>query len=109
MWSTAIRFTWIIAKKAVRKFFADNGVLLASALAFDLLLYSIPLSLLLISALGYTVVGSARAFRPGKSGIGYYFIRPGAKPRIEYDVMSDVDILDVAAQYFGKPDLATPR
>ena len=61
MWSTAIRFTWIIAKKAVRKFFADNGVLLASALAFDLLLYSIPLSLLLISALGYTVVGSERA------------------------------------------------
>jgi len=61
MWSTAIRFTWIIAKKAVRKFFADNGVLLASALAFDLLLYSIPLSLLLISAMGYTVVGSERA------------------------------------------------
>ena len=61
MWSTAIRFTWIIAKKAVRKFFADNGVLLASALAFDLLLYSIPLSMLLISALGYTVVGSERA------------------------------------------------
>ena len=46
-------------------------------------------------------VGSARAFRPGKSGIGYYFIRPGAKPRIEYEVMSDVDILDVAAQYSG--------
>ena len=61
MWSTAIFFTWIIAKKAVRKFFADNGVLLASALAFDLLLYSIPLSLLLISAMGYTVVGSERA------------------------------------------------
>ena len=61
MWSTAIRLTWIIAKKAIRKFFADNGVLLASALAFDLLLYSIPLSLLLISAMGYTVVGSERA------------------------------------------------
>ena len=61
MWPTAIRFTWIIAKKAIGKFFADNGVLLASALAFDLLLYSIPLSLLLISALGYTVVGSELA------------------------------------------------
>ena len=61
MWSTAIRLTWIIATKAIRKFFADNGVLLASALAFDLLLYSIPLSMLLISALGYTVVGSERA------------------------------------------------
>ena len=61
MWSTAIRFTWMIAKKTIRKFFADNGVLLASALAFDLLLYSIPLSLLLISALGYTVVGSELA------------------------------------------------
>ena len=61
MWSTAFRLTWFISKQSLRKFFADNGPIWASALAFDLLLYSIPLSLLFISALGYTVLGSERA------------------------------------------------
>jgi len=58
---SAFRLTLDLLKETVRKFFADNGPLLASALAFDLLLYSIPLSLLLISALGYALVGSDRA------------------------------------------------
>ncbi len=55
------------------------------------------------------ISGAVRMFRPAKNGIGYYFIRPGSEPRIEYDVMSDVDIVDAAAQYFGKPDLTRPR
>jgi hypothetical protein len=51
------------------------------------------------------VAGSTITFRPGKAGIGYYFIRPGSKPRVEYDVMGDADILAVAAKYFGRPNL----
>ena len=43
------------------KFFADNGQFLASGIAFDLLLYCIPFSLLFISALGYVLGGSAQA------------------------------------------------
>ena len=40
-------------------------------------------------------------FRTSKISIGYYFIAPGKKPHIEYGVMTDVDILDVARKYFG--------
>lgn len=43
------------------KFFRDNGFSLASGLAFNLLLYFIPLFLLMVSLLGYTVVDSDRA------------------------------------------------
>jgi hypothetical protein len=42
-----------------------------------------------------------RSFKTGKIGIGYYFIAPGKKPHIEYGVMVDADILDVASKYFG--------
>lgn len=46
---------------ALSKFRSDNGLFLASALAFNLLLYFIPLALLMISLLGYTVLDSERA------------------------------------------------
>jgi hypothetical protein len=39
-------------------------------------------------------------FRPKKTTVGYYFITPGRAPRVEYGVMTDVDILRVAAEYF---------
>jgi hypothetical protein len=39
-------------------------------------------------------------FRPKKTTVGYYFITPGKSPRVEYGVMTDVDILRVAAEYF---------
>lgn len=52
-----------ILKATARKFFADDGLFLATALAFNLLLYFIPLSLLMISLLGYTVLDSERAMR----------------------------------------------
>ncbi|MGB0063818.1 MAG: hypothetical protein WBP85_05175 [Terracidiphilus sp.] len=42
------------------------------------------------------------SFSGGKISIGYYFIAPGKEPRVEYGVMTDEDILGVAAQYFGK-------
>ena len=54
-------FCWAIVKETVRKFFADNGLFLASGLSFDLLLYCMPLSLLLVSGLGYTLVESDQA------------------------------------------------
>lgn len=56
-----VLFGWAIVKETVRKFFSDNGLFLASGLSFDLLLYCMPLSLLLVSGLGYTLVGSERA------------------------------------------------
>ena len=49
---------WLHCAKALRKFIADGGLFLASALAFNLLLYFIPLSLLMISLLGHTVLDS---------------------------------------------------
>ena len=42
-------------------------------------------------------------FRPAKIQVGYYFVAPGKKPRIEYGVMTDVDLLNVAHEYFGTP------
>ncbi len=56
-----LRRAWSLSAPALKKFRADNGLFLASALAFNLLLYFIPLSLLIISLLGYTVLDSERA------------------------------------------------
>jgi hypothetical protein len=42
-----------------------------------------------------------RVFRPGKAGVGYYFIAPAKKPRIEHGVMTSDDLLHIASEYFG--------
>lgn len=42
-----------------------------------------------------------KTFRPAKGGCGYYFVAPGAKPRVEYGVMTDPDLLQAANKYFG--------
>jgi hypothetical protein len=42
-------------------------------------------------------------FRPVKGDVGYYLVAPGKKPRIEYGVITDVDLLQVANEYFGIP------
>jgi len=42
-------------------------------------------------------------FRSVKGNVGYYLVAPGKKPRIEYGVMTDVDLLQVANEYFGIP------
>jgi membrane protein len=52
---------WATLRALPRKFFSDNALFLAAGLAFNLLLFAIPLSLLVISALGYTLVESGRA------------------------------------------------
>jgi len=40
-------------------------------------------------------------FRPGKVGVGYYLVAPGKDPRVEYGVMTDADLLQLANEYFG--------
>jgi hypothetical protein len=40
-------------------------------------------------------------FRPVKADVGYYFVAPGKEPRIEYGVMTDADLLQIATEYFG--------
>lgn len=52
---------WPAARAMARKFQNDNGLFLASGLAFNLLLYLIPLALIMISVLGYTVLESQEA------------------------------------------------
>ena len=48
-------------------------------------------------------VGTRVYFFPGgKVNIGYYFIAPGKKPHVEYGVMTDTGLLEVARKYFGK-------
>jgi hypothetical protein len=45
-------------------------------------------------------------FHTGKISVGYYFIAPGKKAHVEYGVMTDAGLLDVARKYFG---VAIPR
>jgi hypothetical protein len=45
---------------------------------------------------------STTTFKPKNANVGYYFIMPGEKPKIQYGVMSDVDLLYIANEYFGK-------
>jgi len=40
-------------------------------------------------------------YQTKKIGIGYYMLSPGKKPRIEYGLMSDADLIRVADEYFG--------
>jgi hypothetical protein len=39
-------------------------------------------------------------FQTKKSGIGYYLVSPGKKPRVEYGLMNDSDLIRVASEYF---------
>ena len=45
---------------------------------------------------------STTTFKPVDANVGYYFIMPGKKPMIQYGVMTDIDLLYVASDYFGK-------
>ena len=47
------------------------------------------------------ISGTDVVFRPKSDAVGYYLIAPGKKPRIEYGVMTDSDLLAVAKRYFG--------
>jgi membrane protein len=64
---------WMLARKVILKFDRDNGLFLASGLAFSLLLYAIPLALIMISILGYTVLESGQAMDEVQSVIRQFF------------------------------------
>lgn len=55
-----------------------------------------------IYASAFTVKCGAKTkvFRPRKAHVGYYFVEPGKPPRIEYGVMADIGIVQVAKEYF---------
>lgn len=38
--------------------------------------------------------------RPKEIEVGYYFVAPGKEPRVQYGVMTDIDVLEVAGEYF---------
>ncbi len=57
----------MVVRAMVHKFRQDNGLFLASGLAFSLLLYLIPLVLIMISVLGYTVLESEQAMKEVQS------------------------------------------
>ena len=42
-----------------------------------------------------------KVFKPGKIDVGYYFVKPGKSPKVEYGVMSNIDIIEAAGEYFG--------
>ena len=46
-------------------------------------------------------------FRPGKVDVGYYFVAPGKEPRIEYGVLTDADLLQIAKKYFDQTSVPT--
>jgi membrane protein len=52
---------FIILKRAIWRYYEDDGPFMARGLAFGLLIYCIPLALLTVSALSYTLVSSERA------------------------------------------------
>lgn len=58
---TIMQGAGLVLKRTVAKFFDDDGLFLASGLAFDLLLFCFPFSLLIVSSLGYALGGSERA------------------------------------------------
>jgi len=66
---------WLLCITAMRRFFTDGGLFLASALAFNLLLYFIPLSFLMISLLGYTVLDSEQAISEVQSALKAFLPR----------------------------------
>lgn len=66
---------WAILKTVARKFVSDNGFFLSSALAFNLLLYFVPFSLLLVALLGYTVLDSERAVSEVQSALRAFLPR----------------------------------
>ncbi|MDO9116573.1 MAG: YihY/virulence factor BrkB family protein [Nitrospira sp.] len=71
----AFTSAWLMTRAVILKFDRDYGLFLASGLAFSLLLYMIPLALLAISILGYTVLESQEALEEVQSVIRQFLPR----------------------------------
>lgn len=65
----------LLLRRTLAKFGRDNGLFLAGGLAFSLLLYSMPLTLIMISALGYTVLESDQAMQEVQSVLRQFLPR----------------------------------
>ena len=52
------------------------------------------------------VGGNISTFRVGDVDVGYYFVAPGKKPRIEYGVETDSDLVQLSNEYFRKQSRA---
>lgn len=55
------RRAWKVLRHSVLGYFADDGIFLASGLAFDLLLCMVPLMLIIVSVLGYAFPDTEKA------------------------------------------------
>jgi len=44
--------------------------------------------------------GKTTKFRPKRGAAGYYLVAPGRAPRVEYGVMTNTDLLEIASAYF---------
>ena len=51
-------------------------------------------------------IGAVRTFVPdiARGDLGFYLVSPGQEPLVMYGVMTDVDLLIAAHQYFGFPE-----
>ena len=47
--------------------------------------------------------GVTHTFTPAKTFVGYYLVAPGKKPRVEYGVLDDLSLMEIAKQYFRLP------
>jgi hypothetical protein len=50
---------------------------------------------------GVQVGARITTFRPGKVHVGYFFVAPNRKPRIDCGVLTEVDLRQIASEYFG--------
>lgn len=66
---------WRVLKRTSLNFLNDHGFFLAMGLAFNLLLYFLPLILLMISVLGYTALEYERAMVEVQSVVGQFLPR----------------------------------
>lgn len=85
-----------ILKDAAQRFFSMHGLLLASGLAFDLLLNFIPLLFLIVSTLGYTLAASDEAIRMVQS-----FLLERLPPGSQFAVIDNLSLVAAKRTEFG--------
>jgi hypothetical protein len=48
------------------------------------------------------LAGKQQYFKVGKEGVGYYLVAPGTDPRVEHEIVTDNDLIEIMEKYFGK-------
>jgi membrane protein len=90
-----LQVLWQIFKETIRRFFAIKGPFLASGLAFDVLLYCIPLLFLMLSAVGYVFAISDHAIVNAQQILGQ--LLPGS----DQIVANNLDYIVAKRGQFG--------